>query len=76
MVLILCFTGQQPDPEYSRADQLKLLVILAITFIFFLVEIIIGYKTNSTTLMADSFHMMSDVAALLVAFGSIQVSNL
>lgn len=33
-----------------------------------------GYVTNSMSLVADSFHMLSDVAALVVAFLSVKMS--
>lgn len=33
----------------------------------------VGYVTNSMALVADSFHMLSDVAALVVAFLSVKV---
>ena len=44
-----------------------------LTTFFFLVEIVVGYVTNSMALVADSFHMLSDVAALVVAFLSVKV---
>jgi hypothetical protein len=44
-----------------------------LTLFFFLVEIVVGYVTNSMALVADSFHMLSDVAALVVAFLSVKV---
>jgi len=44
------------------------------TFIF-LVEIVVGYVTNSMALVADSFHMLSDVAALVIAFLSVKVKS-
>lgn len=47
--------------------------MFVLTFGFFLVEIIVGYMTNSMALVADSFHMLSDVAALIVAFVSVKV---
>jgi zinc transporter 1 len=47
-----------------------------LTTFFFLVEIVVGYVTNSMALVADSFHMLSDVAALVVAFLSVKVSIL
>lgn len=50
-------------------------MMLCLTFSFFLVEIIVGYLTNSTALIADSFHMLSDVIALVIAFVSIRVSH-
>jgi Co/Zn/Cd efflux system component len=46
-----------------------------LTLFFFLVEIVVGYVTNSMALVADSFHMLSDVAALVVAFLSVKVSK-
>jgi len=52
----------------------RLLTMLWLTALFFLVEIIVGYVTNSMALIADSFHMLSDVAALVVAFLSVKVS--
>lgn len=34
-----------------------------------------GYVTNSMALVADSFHMLSDIAALVISFLSIKVSS-
>lgn len=53
----------------------RLLTMLWLTALFFLVEIVVGYVTNSMALIADSFHMLSDVAALVVAFLSVKVST-
>lgn len=52
----------------------RLLTMLWLTALFFLVEIVVGYVTNSMALIADSFHMLSDVAALVVAFLSVKVN--
>ncbi|XP_046395384.1 zinc/cadmium resistance protein [Ischnura elegans] len=52
----------------------RLVSMFWLTTLFFLVEIIVGYVTNSMALVADSFHMLSDVAALVVAFLSIRMS--
>ncbi|GLV35549.1 Zinc transporter 63C [Carabus blaptoides fortunei] len=52
----------------------RLLSMLGLTTVFFFVEIIVGYITNSMSLVADSFHMLSDVAALVVAFLSVKMS--
>jgi len=49
--------------------------MLGLTASFFLVEIIVGYITNSIALIADSFHMLSDVVALIVGFASVRVSG-
>lgn len=52
----------------------RLLSMLWLTTFFFFVEIVVGYVTNSMSLVADSFHMLSDVAALVVAFLSVKVT--
>lgn len=52
----------------------RLLSMLWLTAFFFFVEIVVGYITNSMALVADSFHMLSDVAALVVAFLSVKMS--
>ncbi len=51
----------------------RLLCMLALTSSFFLVEIVVGYVTNSLALVGDSYHMLSDVVALLVGFASVRV---
>jgi zinc transporter 1 len=52
----------------------RLLSMFSLTFAFFLVEIIVGYVTNSMALVADSFHMLSDIAALFIAFLSVRMA--
>ncbi len=34
----------------------------------------VGHVTNSMALVADSFHMLSDIAALIIAFISVRMS--
>lgn len=53
----------------------RLVSMLSVTSSFFLVELIVGYKCHSMALVADSFHMLSDVLALLVAFLSVRISK-
>lgn len=47
--------------------------MLALTGGYFLVEIVVGYMTNSLALVGDSYHMLSDVIALLVGYASVRV---
>lgn len=54
--------------------QASLTAMLFMTTIFFLVEVIVGYITNSMALIADSFHMFSDAIALVIAFISVRMS--
>jgi len=58
----------------NKRNQCRLIIMFLLTFGFFLVEIIVGYLTNSMALVADSFHMLSDLAALLVAYFSVKVN--
>lgn len=51
-----------------------LIVMMWLTISFFFVEIVVGYITNSMALVADSFHMLGDVAALVISFLSVKVS--
>jgi len=53
----------------------RLLTMLGMTATFFLVEIIVGYITNSLALVGDSYHMLSDVVALCVGFASVRISK-
>lgn len=50
--------------------------MMFLTSSFFIVEIVVGYVTNSMALVADSFHMLSDVASLLVGFLALRYSAL
>ncbi|XP_022253013.1 zinc/cadmium resistance protein-like, partial [Limulus polyphemus] len=60
--------------EKLREQTYRLIGMFVLTSSYFLVEIIIGYITNSTALVADSFHMLSDVMALVIALLSIRMS--
>ena len=44
------------------------------TTLFFVAEITTGYITHSVALIADSFHMLSDVISLIVGFIAVRVS--
>ncbi len=48
--------------------------MIVLTTTFFLAEIVVGYATNSMALVADSFHMLSDVVSLFVGFFALKVS--
>ena len=43
-----------------------------LTTSYMIVELVVGNLTNSMALVADSFHMMSDVIALIIAFISVR----
>lgn len=54
----------------------RLICMLSITFVYFLVEIVIGFTTHSLALIGDSYHMLSDVVALSIGLASVRVSRL
>ena len=52
---------------------------ISMTFLlssFFLTEIVVGYITNSMALIADSFHMLSDVASLIVGYLALRYASI
>lgn len=42
---------------------------------YFFTELIVGHITNSLTLVADSFHMLSDALSLIVALVAVRMSR-
>ena len=51
-----------------------LLIMIILTSCIFFVENIVGQITNSVILIADSYHLLSDVLALVVGVVCIRVS--
>jgi Co/Zn/Cd efflux system component len=55
--------------EHSHSPSnlsLKLIIIIVLTAIFFLAELVTGFITKSLSLQSDSFHMLSDLASLII----------
>ena len=50
--------------------------MIALTASFMIIELVVGYVTNSMALVADSFHMLSDVVSIVIAFISVKVITL
>jgi cobalt-zinc-cadmium efflux system protein len=53
--------------HYRELGRKRLLIVLAMTATFMVVEFVGGYLANSLALMADAGHMLSDVAALALS---------
>lgn len=49
----------------------RLILVLALTTTFMVVEAVAGYLTNSLVLIADAGHMLTDVAGLSIALAAI-----
>ncbi|KAF9974623.1 hypothetical protein BGZ73_001921 [Actinomortierella ambigua] len=58
--------------KLTRSRRIMFLLCLNITY--FLVEIIVGYRTNSLSLIADSFHQLSDGASQVIALYAIRLA--
>ena len=50
----------------------KLVGMMVLSTIYMMVELVVGNLTNSMALLADSFHMLSDVISLIIAFVSVR----
>jgi len=55
-------------------NKARILLMMSMNLSYFVVELVVGSVFKSTTLVADSFHMLSDVAALIIAFVAVSVS--
>lgn len=53
----------------------RLLVIITISFCFFVAEISVGFSTHSLALIADSFHYLSDLLSFVVALVALKMSE-
>ena len=49
--------------------------MILFTLLLFLLKIIVGHLHNSMALKADSFHMMTDFAALTIGYLALTYSN-
>ncbi|KAI6176429.1 hypothetical protein M3Y97_00797300 [Aphelenchoides bicaudatus] len=65
----------QKQRHETHLQVIKLSVMISMTFVVFLVELFYGYFANSVALVADSFHMLSDVLALGVALACILIAK-
>jgi Co/Zn/Cd efflux system component len=72
----VCSSQTTPDQNVKQAKcskTMKLSIMLVMIFVFFIVEVVVGQLTNSITLIADSFHMLSDFIALCIGLVSVRV---
>nr|CDJ89853.1 Cation efflux protein domain containing protein [Haemonchus contortus] len=70
--------GSETDSKGKDAfnkNSKKVLVMITITFLFFFVELVVGFMNRSIALLADSYHMLSDVMALVIAFVCLRISR-
>lgn len=56
-------------------NRVRLLCMLSLTFGFFIVEVVVSRITASLAMLSDSFHMLSDVIALVVALVAVRFAE-
>ena len=61
--------------QFTLKWQLKFIAMICFTGVLFLMKIVAGHITNSMALIADSFHMITDFAALTIGFIALRIAN-
>uniref|UniRef100_A0A8C1CKM1 Solute carrier family 30 member 1b n=1 Tax=Cyprinus carpio carpio TaxID=630221 RepID=A0A8C1CKM1_CYPCA len=56
-------------------NRVRLLCMLSLTLVFFFVEVVVSRITASLAMLSDSFHMLSDVIALIVALIAVSFAE-
>src|ERR1700693_15738 len=66
----------QPHDHHPRVStaRRRLLIVLAITALFFAAELIGGYYANSLALMTDAVHVLTDIVALSLSLLALWIS--
>ncbi|KAI7907110.1 cation efflux family-domain-containing protein [Cokeromyces recurvatus] len=63
------------NSSLSSPIKRKLIIATTIACMFFGIELIAGYVSNSLALMSDAFHLLSDVASFIVALIAIYLAE-
>ncbi|KAA6386919.1 MAG: zinc transporter, partial [Streblomastix strix] len=53
----------------------RVLSVIIITFLYFLVELVVGCVTRSVALLSDAVHMLSDLVSQIIGFIFVQISK-
>ena len=69
----------KPNPLSQRLKRVtklqRIAVVIAIATAFLLLELAVGFITRSLVLVADAFHIMSDIIGYLVALVAVKYAN-
>ncbi|KAK4134237.1 cation efflux protein [Trichocladium antarcticum] len=60
---------------FKLSDKQKISVAIAISFAFFVCELVVAFKTGSLALMADAFHYLNDLVGFIVTLVTIIISD-
>nr|XP_028580541.1 zinc transporter 1 [Podarcis muralis] len=67
--------AEAPVRRRHGCRRARLMCMLALTFLFFVVEVAVSRLTDSLAMLSDSFHMLSDVMALVVALVAVRFAE-
>ncbi|XP_012559964.1 uncharacterized protein LOC100205633 isoform X1 [Hydra vulgaris] len=67
--------GIYDKKKFTNRWQLKFIAMILCTAFLFILKIVVGYLSNSMALVADSFHMITDFAALIIGFIALRIAN-
>ena len=66
---------RRPRRRFHQTKTFRLSSMIFLTFGYFVVELVVGNITNSVALVADAFHMLSDVISLVIAIVAVRISR-
>jgi cobalt-zinc-cadmium efflux system protein len=67
---------EQVLPHAARGnDRRRLIAVLAVTILYCAAELIGGFSANSLALLTDAVHMLTDIAALVLALLTLWISS-
>jgi cation diffusion facilitator family transporter len=58
---------------FCQTKTFRLLAMISLTFAYFIVELVVGNITKSVALVADAFHMLSDVISLVIGIIAVRI---
>lgn len=58
---------------FRQLQPVQLYIILALTIVFFIIELLVSHLTHALTLLMDSYHMLCNILALTGCLITIKV---
>lgn len=68
-------THAHGEGHTHNTNEIRLLIALIVTTLFMGVEVVAGFLSGSLALIADAGHMLTDAAALALAYAAIRISR-
>ena len=68
-------SSEEKPRRFYQTKTCRLCAMLSLTLSFFVVELVVGNLTKSVALVADAFHMLSDVISLVIGIVAVRFSR-